>query len=266
MDGKNIAVQDGVPGEPYDWIGWPPAVSDDGSKIAYVARLGQQQFCVTGSTRSAPHRYVGPPSMTPDGRFVAYAADGRCVVNGQAGPEFRWISDPILSRGGRVAYRAETEGLRYRVVVDGNLGPTFDRVTQPTFSEDGRVVAYGGVLKGQWFLMVGNRQEPINGPVTAVFLNSEGTRHAVVTEISGGYSVNGGPAYTWVSSILFSRDGGVVYLAAQGRKKFLIAAGRSIELGEWVVWDPVLDESGTRISFGAKIGREIWRKVIPLPL
>src|SRR5438552_5845956 len=86
IDGNNVVVVAGRPGEPFDFVTWRPAMSDDGRVVAYAARLGAQQYCVAGEKKSAAYRSVGIPVVSADGRVCAFAAsDGAqwfAVVDG----------------------------------------------------------------------------------------------------------------------------------------------------------------------------------------
>jgi hypothetical protein len=63
---------------------------------------------------------------------------------------------------------------------------------------------------------------------------------------------------------MLTTDGRCVYFASRGRTKFLVLDEHEQELGDWVVWDPVFNREETEISFGARIGRALWWRVMPI--
>ena len=44
--------------------------------------------------------------------------------------------------------------------------------------------------------------------------------------------------------------------------KVLVFGERETELGEWVVWDLVSSPDGSRAAFGARVGDDLWWKVM----
>jgi hypothetical protein len=228
--------------------------------VAYAARRGAEQYCVVGDRRGPVHARVGIPVITPDGRTVAHTADDAfVVVNGRAGPRFAFVRDVALSCDGtRVAYAAEDDAHRAFVVVDHHPGPAFDRVTRPVFSADGRVVAYGARRSGQWLLVSGDRETPVDDEITCVFASADGSRAGAVL----ADRTVAGRRYDWIGWPAFAPDGRIVHFAARGTAKLVVVGDREIDLGDGVVWDPVLD--GATLTFGMRAGRELWRRTLKL--
>jgi hypothetical protein len=116
---------------------------------------------------------------------------------------------------------------------------------------------------------VDGRAVPAEDEVSIVFLSDDGGRAGYVAEDEGRVRVVGpdgrGPAFDWVGWPAFARDGRVVYLAARGRTKFLVAGGRAVDLGEGVVWDPVLSPDGSEVGFGMRVDRKLFWKVLRVP-
>jgi len=260
-------VVDGRVGEPYDAVGWP-VMSDDGAVVAAWCRRGEEQYCVVNGRRGPTFRHVGNPVVSASGSRIAYAADdaegASVVVDEERGDRFRWVGNVVMSRDGRhVAYSAEDEEFRAFAVVDGVAGPRYDRISPPAFGPDG-LVAYGARRGGAWFVVAGGREEPALGEVVSVF--GHGKTMGYVLEAGVGRAVvvgaMRGKTYDWIGSPCFDLKGRGVYFAARDRTKVLVAGDREIELGEWVVWDPVVE--GTQVAFGARIGPELWRKVVSL--
>lgn len=273
INGRNVVVDDGRPGELFDAVTWPLALSDDGRVVAYSARQGSDQFCVVAGRRSAPYRSVLPPLVSADGRTVAFAAsDGAhwfVVMNDRPGPNFRWVGNLALHPSGDVlAYAAEDASGSF-VVFDGRRDSSFERVTRPVISGDRRHVAYGTRGRGHCFLVVDGKESPIDYEAQSVFLSDDGSRAGYVAEEAGRSFIVGpegkGPFFDWIGWPAFAKDGRLVYFAARGKAKLLVVEKQVVELGDVVVWDPVLSEDGTRIGFGARIGRTLHWKEIVLP-
>ncbi len=255
---------DGVAGEPFDAVSPGVAMSDDGGVVAYAARKGATQWCVVGREKGPGFHHVGNPVVSADGSIVAYAAGdaegASIVVNGARGPRFRWVGN-IVVKVGHVAYVAEDSEFRSFVVLDGKAGPAFERVTKPALA-DGRV-AYGARRNGEWRIVSGAGEVAAGGEVTSVF--SDGERVGWVIEEQRLSRVAGGKPFDWIGWPSFDRRGRPVYFAERDRVKLLVVGDTEIVLGEWVIFDPAFSADGTRMTFGARIGRELWRKVIALP-
>lgn len=242
VDGRNVVVVNGAAGEAYDNISWPLALTNE--TLAYAARIGDRQYCVIDGARSRAYREVHPP--VAHGRDVAYAAsDGAgwfVVRGGREGPKFDWVGH--LRLGKRFAYAAERAG-KFHVVVDGEIGPAWDRVTAPAPDDP---VAYGAQRDGAWFLVHGNREIREDGPIVEVYA-AHGRAGCVRGE-------------GWVGWPTFTADGRFVRFASRGKTKRLLVGDRQIELGEWTVWDPVIE--GNRIGFGARVGRRLYWKELEI--
>jgi hypothetical protein len=261
IDGKNRVVVNGRPGEPYDWIGWPPAMSEDGSVLAYAARLGTEQFCVVGDRRGPAYRSVAHPVISPDGKHVAYAAeDDRgafVVMDGRPGPVFEWAGDVALDGSGRVAYRARKFD-RQAVVVEGSTaGPPFERVTRPFFLPDGSV-AYGAREDGRWQIVCGDRRTAAECEISQIFDGG----HVFAEE--GGYRVcvegRAGPRYDWIGWPTRLADGRAAYFGSRGGSKALVVGDRELDLGACLVSNPVFGRS--EVTFVSLKGRRLWLRTV----
>jgi len=196
---------------------------------------------------------------------------GRVVVNGREGPEFDGVGQPFLSADGAVvAYRAERNDA-YFIRVGDRDEPAFEFVTDPAVSADGSTVAYAASQAGHWFLIAGARKIPLAGHPDMVFVSPDGRQVGWVdrdTLPDGGYrmrvAIPGkfGESFSIVGRPAFSPAGSsVTYAADEGARRFVVIGTRKIETPHRVS-DPVFSPDGRHVGYGARIGREIWWKVL----
>jgi hypothetical protein len=173
--GKYRVVVDGVPGRFYDYIDWypPEGFSPDSSYVAYFAQRDGIQFAVVdgkegpGFDRTCPVWFI----FSPDGRRVAYLMrlqlDEKTykdvvVVDGIAGKECDYASQPCFSQDGRRFAYLLRRGEGMRIVVDGREGELHPGASEPWFSPDGKRLAYGYEdMEEKWFSVVG---DTVRGP------------------------------------------------------------------------------------------------------
>jgi hypothetical protein len=241
--GRQVIVLDGSEYSLYgpDWtVSWPLCFSDDGSGVA----------C----------------------RLTSKTSQSGCIaVDGKRGEEFDRVGPPVLSGDGKhVAYRAHLGG-RCFVVVDGDPGPDFEFMCDPAISADGKVVAYGAKQAGQWTLFVGSARTPIPRQPSFVFLSPDGRSvgYGLPDSQGGGASrvrvvVNGKPgdAFSIVGVPVFSPDGKTLaYSADDGFRRCIVIGDRSVDV-PGREGDPVFSPDGRKVGYGARIGRDIWWKVL----
>lgn len=110
------------------------------------------------------HASIADLTLSPDGRHLAYAAEGRgdrdarayLVVDGKAAPETfdRVVSPRFSPDGSKVVYRARKEGQRFLVLAGADARllrqfPAFEQVFVPAFTPDGTAVAYAVKVQNQ---------------------------------------------------------------------------------------------------------------------
>jgi len=218
-----------------------------------------------------------PLAFSADGSVVAHrlwqVKGKRCrvVVNGREGPEFDGVGQPFLSADGAVvAYRAERND-EYFIRVGDRDGPAFEFVTDPAVSADGSTVAYAASQEGRWFLVAGARKIPLAGHPDMVFVSPDGRQVGWVDRESlpeGGYkmrvAVPGrvGETFSIVGRPAFSPSGATfAYAADEGARRFVVIGPRKVETPHRVS-DPVFSPDGRHVGYGARIGRELWWRVV----
>lgn len=180
-----------IDGEPYEYpydisaAEWCP----DGRGLALVVTVDGDQFLAIDDHMEGPYDEIGfwVLAFSPEGGRCAYEArrgeTWRMVVDGQAGPPFDSVGLPQWSsRGDRLVYTAERDGVCY-TVVDGKPEPR-RRGFRPVLSPDGEKIAFvgpgpgppGGMNPGeptrvpdQWVLVDGREEGPYESVGIPVF-------------------------------------------------------------------------------------------------
>jgi Tol biopolymer transport system component len=134
--------------------------SPDSQRVVYTAHRGQQSFAVIDGVPGKPYDMIGYPEQpfSPDSRRIAYLAarNGKqmVVIDGQEEgvyDEIPWFWFSPDSR--RVAYSAK-RNQKHFAVIDGHEGKPYDLIFAPTFSPDCRRVAYFAERAGDTFVVV----------------------------------------------------------------------------------------------------------------
>ncbi|MFL6332523.1 MAG: TolB family protein [Pyrinomonadaceae bacterium] len=239
---KQIAVVDGVVGQPYDYVG-RIYVSPGAAHTLYPARRGEDSFVVfdgrEGPKFSNVEMDYGGQPFSPDGQHYAYAAFS------QTGPD------------------AE----KFLVVTDGREGKLYDYVTSVTYTPDGAhllYLAYERARKKSFLVRDGEEvaaydQMPDS---SGIRFGPDGKRmYFRLRKEEGGMDgvVVDGRAYLYddVKDVEFSPDGRhVVFKAQRGRGWVMVVDGKESELyqpdgekGE-VGWS-----RDGRLAFGQEGGR-----------
>ena len=207
QDGKWFVVVNGKRGPTFDSIEDGPAISEDGSKVAYVA-------------------YESSVQSTPGAaRKVLMIGDRRQELD-YATTVYGLIFSP---EGSRVAYKVRKNNKYY--VVDGDRrGPEYDLITSMVFTPDGSRVAYDAYQSGKAFLVVGDTNGPPFDEVYSPSFSPDSSQVAFVAKKADkrvmvasdirylAYFYQTGPECDVVYPPLFSIDGSsVAYGAVQGQ-------------------------------------------------
>jgi hypothetical protein len=152
-DRKGWVVLDGQKGPTFLEVG-EPVFSPDGRSVAYLARVGKDEWAVALNGKAGPtfREVWGKPLFGPNGERLAYVArlidkGGKrqlvAVIDGKPSSPRQSVFDLSFSPDSRhVAYVAR-DGEVESVVADGQSGPQYDEVLRPRPSEDQLYLAFG---------------------------------------------------------------------------------------------------------------------------
>jgi len=172
-----------------------------------------------------------------------------------------------------VAYRAGRNDEHF-IRIGDREGSRFDFVTDPAITPDGSIVAYGAKRDGRWLLVVAGRESPLAGEPYSVFLSADGRSVGWVdldTAPDGGSKMRvvasgeSGRPYRLIGKPVFGPRGSLAAYAADEGERRLVVIGTSEFETPHRVGDPVFSPDGRRVGYGARIGREIWWKVLDVP-
>jgi len=247
-----------------------------GEKGVEVICLDDQTIGRSGGGRSG----VWPISLSGDGTTVAYRLASMqsqeqkywVVFHGGESPSFDYAGLPTLSRNGRViAYKATRNEDEHFIRIGEKEEPACDWVTDPAVSADGSIVAYAGSRRGRSFLKVNDKETPISGKPNSVFLSPDGRKVGWVelVEIPEGGSKmrvvafnTTGKSHGLVGRPMISPTEDIVtYGCDEGQAKFVVIGTRKVETPDRIS-DPVFSPDGRKVGYGARIGRELWWKVL----
>jgi WD40-like Beta Propeller Repeat len=220
--------------------------------------------------------------FSSDGRHAIWLQQSKnrhqLLLDGVPGPLFEGTFRPpaILSPDGRrVAYLVENEKDRFQLIItDGTFGPVFDKIfTGPVFSPDSRRIAYAGVLKGEYQVLL----DGVPGPKYELVghLNfSPDSRHFVYAAQQNKKRfivVDGvpGPPFDDVYPSGFSPDGRhLVYYATQGKKYHIMVddhPGPEYDSIGPVRFNPVQGHEGPTIGYIGVLGSKLIEVTQSMP-
>lgn len=260
LGGKYVAVTNGKQGEMFDDISFP-TISRYGTTVAYRAKQNGKWFVVVNDNKGPGFTSIEDgPALSEDGSKVAYVAYeslfGTLSPQNEYGlanasyqgsvstfRKFLIVGDKrqeldyattiygllFNPEGSKVAYKVRKNNKYY--VMDGDRkGPEYDLITALVFTPDGSHVAYAAYQSGKAFIVVAD----VNGPAfdevyspsfspdsrhVAFVAKKADKRMMVVGDIRYlTYFYQTGPEYDVVYFPLFSIDGSsVAYGAVQGQ-------------------------------------------------
>ena len=221
--GKWFVVVNDKKGPNFDSIEDGPAVSDDGSKVAYVAY--ESSLSLLSPRHEYGLRNASYQSATSPMRKVLMIGDKRQELD-YATTIYGLLFNP---EGSRVAYKVRKYNKYY--VMDGDKkGPEYDLITSLVFTPDGSRVAYDAYQSGKAFVVVGDTNGPPFDEVYSPSFSPDSSQMAFVAKkadkrvmVAGDiryltYSYQTGPECDVIYPPLFSIDGSsVAYGAVQGQ-------------------------------------------------
>jgi hypothetical protein len=232
-DGERIVV-DGKPGRLFSRC-LRAAFSGDGRTV--IARVGidAKWAVAVNDAPGAAYDEVGPPVFNHDASIVAYAArkgDKGCAVIG--------------------ASETEPCDFVYRIAVGQKAGVAV------------------ALLHGKTATLIHNGKEVYReGPrPNHLAISADGARLAYSESEDGRVRIvadgRRGELFDGVDHLQFAPDGRtVVYTALQGEDPFLVVGEK--RHGPFVpLTAPVFSDDGSKLALVVRIGREYWRKVLPL--
>ncbi|OGF51520.1 hypothetical protein A3I27_01285 [Candidatus Giovannonibacteria bacterium RIFCSPLOWO2_02_FULL_43_11b] len=294
-NGKSLVIRDGQKGKTYDDVSgfsFEP-FSSDGKNFAYVAlERGRGVFLILNGEERGPYDGITGFAFSPDGQHLAYGVLEKdkkfLVVDGtkkydESGSIVGITWSP---NGTQLAYVSNGEYGKRRVVVDGQRGKEYyDILSNITFSPDGKSFAYWAWSKSgsaplKKLLVVDGVEysgsHPLYGNLLFIprgggflAISPDGKQLGYVGQDPSdklGVSsavVNGTPhkAYRWVSNLVFGPTGEFAFVASEGREDgdqvMLVVNDRERKKYDGI-WQPTFSPDGGSISYGARIGKELW--------
>ncbi len=237
--GKFFLVVNGKQRGVYDAI-LPPTFTPDGKKVVYAAKLGQKAFVTVENASESQEEFYGS-----EGRGKGYDAVGL----------------PVIDRSGkRIAYAAK-QGEKWFVVVDGKEGAEYDEIPADSlvFSLDGSRLAYVARKGENWFVVVDREEsQPHEGVKKgSVTFSPDGKRVAYVVKKGEKQApvVEGveGSEFDKVITVRFSPNSQKVICVAQRDEKTMLLLD-GVEIKDNIVILPVFSPDGQRMAYGASSG------------
>ncbi len=196
------------------------------------------------------------------------------AVNGEPGREHAEpVGVPVISRDGwTVAYQATLNG--NFLVVHGDLeGPAYDIVGNPVVTPDGRTVVYSADKEDQTFVHANDKRWPVRFPVRTVFASEDGAKVGYIAHRKSGEKRTWSitrlpdaeelPEYLGIDGACLSPDGALAFIARGLDGEDVVVVGEKRYPAEGVIRGPEFYDGGKKIGYGARLGNELWWKVIP---
>lgn len=236
---------------------------DHGFEESWIADIavsldGRQVAVAVPDERSRAAPAGGPPGMPPG--FAMPGMGATVVRHGKKtfGRDYDSAAVPIFTPNGKhlafKALRGEQMGLAFDN--DDEAATPWDFVWSPVFSADSRRYAHvankGGVMEPFWrTTSIGDYAECAGG-----------TNVVVLAKVDGDEIDRWGPFEGTVVDVVIPPGDGPPAFAVEEEGGWRIHWGdRASELFD-ELGSPVFDQEGERVAFGARIGRELWWKVL----
>ena len=279
--------------------------SPDGKTVAYRASRGDKYFVVVGDRKGANYAYVGRPALSRDGTQVAYEAKvgppgqrkSRVIVGDRPlKGEFDYVVGPSFGPDGKVLYAGNRGGVADEKPIDGlagspPLGGTWsigtgdeerDAVRDAEqlrggllVTPDGKTIAYVARIAGQECVVVGERLGPFFASIGRVGFTPGGKAVVYVAELAANPDksrnfrlvIDGNLAsevFRYIESFAVSPDGNTVALKTHAKSGIQVVLGSHRSEIFDGVYDLNFSPDGRKLAFCARKGRDLWWKVMEL--
>lgn len=273
----NCAVFNGVKGPPHPMMGLD-GISRDGKVLVYsVFENRRWRFVVGGREHPDFEGVEGPVAISRDGGTVVYGAiegsDCFAVVNGEKGAAHYLVTSWAVSPDGkRVAYGAQGDDRKAFVMADGKKGELFEAVGRPVFSADGRHLAYWGQSGSEKVVVLDGKKGrafDYRYDLSPITFSADGNHIAYRAHLEEAPVIavddTASEPYALAGDPVFAPDGKTVAYAAMPRgSRWIVVAGNKKSDAFDEIGPIVFRPDGKRVAFGARIGQELWWKVMDL--
>jgi hypothetical protein len=193
------------------WTGFGPPAINDAGQIAYIGRW------------SAPAT-AGPPPLKKQSGAGIFVGDTLVAkvgeaVPGLAGATFKVLKDPVIDRGGHVAFLATITGTGVVTPSDDTMVVSNGAGTLAVLAREGSSApgANGAIFKG--FTSVSIQGDTIGGTIfTATLLQGSGSPAATSASDTGAWWQPAGSA----TVLKLVREGDPAFVGAETIKSFLV--------------------------------------------
>jgi hypothetical protein len=246
--------------------------SPDSTRLAYVASEREGERVVVDGKAGARYSQCLPVQFSADSRTVigrvGIEKGWAVAVNDRAGKVYDEVGPPVFSGDAKTVAYGARRGEKWCVVIGEAESEWCDHVYRVAVGAQAGV-AYA-LLQGKSCTLVHNGREVYrNGPrPNHLAISADGASIAYSESKDGKVRilVNGeaGPEFQSVDKLGFAPDGRTpVYLAQEGEAQFIVVGRR--KHGPMVpLTDPVFNAAGDQLAVVARIGREFWRKILPV--
>jgi hypothetical protein len=247
--------------------------SPDSTRLAYVATEKEGDRIVVDGKPGASYSRCLPVTFSGDSRTVIGRVgidQGWAVaVNDRAGAVYDEVGPPVSSHDAKTIAYAARRGEKAFVVIGTSESESCDHVYRVAVGEKAGV-AYA-LLQGKSCVLVHNGRELCRGALRPnhLAISADGSSLAYSESHDGKVRIvvdgEPGESFASIDGLIFAPDGKTpVYIAKEGEQTFLVV-GHTRHGPMAPMCDPAFNETGDKVAVVAWIGREIWRKVFPVP-
>ncbi len=123
-------------------------ISDDGEHLIFLAKDQDQRWVILDDHElvTTTDKRFSKPTLNSDGSRFAYVewdddhGAANIIIDGQRGPEYNVVLQPVFNQDGSVEYLAETGDSLFRVLHPGKIQTTSKIVSDKTSAIDGKTI------------------------------------------------------------------------------------------------------------------------------